>query len=392
MELWLASNSNENKFTNFLNLVGFEFEKVEMLSLRNSKTDDFLDLFLSRAKSLKEIRLTDCEDSDLKKVADEFSCLRKLSFNASEVSVTTLDYLFKKCKIGNLGLNEPSIKHLRYLAANSNVNKLKGLDYCSPNSEFSEEAREEEQLLCRFVRNSGENLEELSLYTSKHLSEQICCTIAENCPNFDSFTFKCFKDNQPMTLRMLEMIAEKCSKFPRKLEIYVNAELLCTSQEAINFMEKFYSRVEELSLWSQESRSMEVLMDTNFLDPQKLRKLEFGFFDIPLKPFFESISQMDKLTSLKLVCMDYDKEVEEELELKSKSLKKLNLGISNKPGCIRVICDNLTQFSSRDDIVMKTNKILESIRVLEDPSNILSQSRVQEFSFSRSLNFEQLQK
>ena len=392
MELWLDSNSDGSKFIKFLYLVGFEFEKVERLSLESRVSDDLLNLFFLRANNVKELLLTNFGDSDLEKVADKFLGLKKLIFNASEVSVRTLDYLLSKCEIEFLGLNFPSMGHLRYLVANSKVHKLKALYYCSSLSGSSEEAGEEEELLCRFVRSCGENLEELSLYTFANI-EKICNTIAENCPKFESLSLEIFQDNQFFTLKMLEMIAEKCPKFPRKLVIDSNADLVCTHEEAINFMEKFYWRVEELSLCCQEeTRFIETLMDTAYLDPQKVRKIEFGFLDIPLKPFFESILQMEKLSELKVVCVQYDKEIKEKLELRSTSLQKLNFAISSKTGCVRVICDNLTRFNTGNDITVETKRTLESMHTVEDPFNVLSHLKVHEFSISQSLDFVQFQK
>ena len=230
-------------------------------------------------------------------VSKSFPNLKELSLENVRCSAKTLATVIERCKeLRELSITFSGVSVLKCLAS-SNIPNLNHLRIQERETDVQcQNYQEKERLLCRFIRNSGENLLRLDLTGCYFVTDHTFETIAECCPNFEALFLSdecCEDESLPFSLSSLSKVGAKCRNFPKLLHLNYprnNFEV----EDAKLFMEQFYPRIQNISI--QLFRGpLQQLIDVKHLNPSKLEKVMFGSRDLNPKSLLESLSSFKKL-------------------------------------------------------------------------------------------------
>lgn len=258
---------------------------------------------------------------------------------------------------------EASTFHLSVLASHANAFKLNRIVLRNVDSNFHAQEIENRKLLCRFIKNCGENLEALHIVDCKFEKDSFLEAVAENCPNFSELKLgRSHQNNFQVKMSSLFKIAENCPKFPSKLYIVECDELFDELKEDFSqvseFTKKYYNRLKKIKV-SSLLISLSQFARIEHCDANKLESVDIWCEPLNCKDaFLKKLAECKKLRKIKLNSefLGAQKRENGDLEIKCNSLQILTLNNSDAFRKFFLYLPQLTVFTNEEECVKK-NKL-----------------------------------
>ena len=203
--------------------------------------------------------------------------------------------------------------------------------------------------LLKFIKKSGNSLKSLHFINCHFICDEILDTVAQHCPNFNSFSISMDTvKNIPTDFSVSSFmnLAKNCKDFPKKLKFNYGGYNLQGSREDVEQFTKFcFKRLKKLEINIENDSLVENLFNLDHCDTTRLKKifimcntshdLDKFTLDIPKFKILENLR-----FCLRSFISDNDPK-DKTLEIHSDSLRKIQISSQRFVKEIRYYCPNL---------------------------------------------------